>query len=212
MVPHLATGASASGDTQKAMVEDVMLSLQPEGDPMSATEHQAPSPQDVAADFDPRLKVYLVLYVSGILISTIVGILALPLWIPLGSWWANLYFPSIQARLGARSLVYSHGVWFRQEMNIPLDKIQDVSLHHGPILDYFGLAMLRVETAGGGQAGSHASLIGVRDAVGFRTAIIARRDAITANKQAPASDGELLMEIRDSLLRIEAALGQRRDG
>lgn len=166
-----------------------------------------PAPSELSAEFDPRLKLYLVLYVSGVLISTIIGIVSLPLWIPLGSWWANLYYPSIQAKLGARSLVYSHGVWFRQEMNIPLDKIQDVSLRHGPILDAFGLAMLKVETAGGGQQGSYATLIGVRDAIAFRAAIIARRDAITANPRAPATDGELLREIRDSLLRIEAKLG-----
>lgn len=171
----------------------------------------APAPAEIAANFDPRLKLYLVLYVSGILVSTVVGILMLPLWIPLGFWWANLYFPSIQATLGARSLVYAHGVWFRQEMSIPLDKIQDVSLRHGPILDAFGLAMLKVDTAGGGQAGSSATLIGVRDAVAFRAAIIARRDAIASAARAPAGDELLLREIRDSLLRIEAALGRSRD-
>lgn len=85
----------------------------------------------------------------------------LPFWAIFGHFWANLYFPSIEARLTERSLIYRHGVWFRQEMSIPLDKIQDVSLHHGPILDAFGLATLKVETAGGGQQGSSATLIGV---------------------------------------------------
>jgi putative membrane protein len=102
--------------------------------------------------------------------------------------------------------VYSHGVWFRQEMNIPLDKIQDVSLHHGPVLDALGLATLRVETAGGGQQGSNATLIGVRDAEAFRAAVIARRDAITAAPKPAAPDEDLLREIRDVLVRIESKL------
>lgn len=161
---------------------------------------------DVLANFDPKVKVYLVLQVGLMLCATMVGVLALPLWLVAGPFWANLYFPSIEARLGERSLVYRHGVWFRQEMNIPLDKIQDVSLHHGPILDAFGLATLKVETAGGGQQGSSATLIGVRDAQAFRAQVIARRDAITLTPAAPPPDSELLREIRDSLLRIEASL------
>lgn len=161
---------------------------------------------DVLATFDPKLKVYLVLQVGLVMCASIVGILTLPLWAVAGPFWANLYFPSIEARLGERSLVYRHGVWFRQEMNIPLDKIQDVSLHHGPILDALGLATLKVETAGGGQQGSSATLIGVRDAAAFRAQIIARRDAITLGHVPPPADSELLREIRDSLLRIEAAL------
>lgn len=163
-------------------------------------------PTDVLATFDTKVKVYLVLQVGLMLCATMVGILALPLWLVAGPFWANLYFPSIEARLGERSLVYRHGVWFRQEMNIPLDKIQDVSLHHGPILDAFGLATLKVETAGGGQQGSSATLIGVRDAQAFRAQVIARRDAITLVPAAPPPDSELLREIRDSLLRIEASL------
>lgn len=164
---------------------------------------------DILATFDPKVRVYLVLYVAGMLTATMVGILALPLWVLVGPFWANLYFPTIEARLGERSLIYRHGVWFRSEMNIPLDKIQDVSLHHGPVLDALGLATLKIETAGGGQAGSSAVLIGVRDAEAFRANIIQRRDVITlAPKPGPAED-DLLREIRDSLLRIEAALGRR---
>lgn len=162
--------------------------------------------QALSATFDSKVKIYLFLQVGFILAATMVGLLALPLWVIVGPFWANLYFPTIQARLGDRSLVYSHGVWFRQEMNIPLDKIQDVSLHHGPILDALGLATLRVDTAGGGQAGSNATLIGVRDAEAFRAAIIARRDAITLQAKPASADEDLLREIRDVLVRIEAKL------
>jgi uncharacterized membrane protein YdbT with pleckstrin-like domain len=162
--------------------------------------------EGTSAVFDPKVKIYLFLQVAIILTATMIGALALPLWLVVGPFWANLYFPTIQARLGDRSLVYSHGVWFRQEMNIPLDKIQDVSLHHGPVLDALGLATLRVETAGGGQQGSNATLIGVRDAEAFRAAVIARRDAITAAPKPAAPDEDLLREIRDVLVRIESKL------
>ncbi len=162
------------------------------------------------ARFDPKMKVYLVLQVAAVLAATMVGIAALPFWAILGPIWAQMYFPTIQARLSDRALLYSHGVFFRQEMSIPLDKIQDVSLSHGPLLDALGLSTLRVETAGGGQTGSAAVLVGVRDAAEFRAAVIARRDAVAANPRGGADDElALLRDIRDALVRIEEKLGSK---
>jgi putative membrane protein len=170
----------------------------------------APLGDDVLAVFDPKLKIYLVLQVASVLAFTLVGLPALPFWLILGPVWANLYFPSIEARLTGRSLVYRHGVWFRQEMSIPLDKIQDVSLHHGPILNALGLATLKVETAGGGQTGSSAVLLGVTNAEAFRGEVIRRRDTLAAGPRAPEDDVALLREIRDSLGRIEGLLARGR--
>lgn len=169
-----------------------------------------PAGDDVFATFDEKLRIYLVLYVGSVMAATVAGLALLPFWIVLGPFWANLYFPSIEARLTGRSLVYRHGIWFRQEMSIPLDKIQDVSMHHGPVLDWFGLARLRVETAGGGQAGSAATLIGVVGAAEFRSAIIARRDALVGAPRPVGEDLALLTEIRDSLHRIEGLLARER--
>ena len=162
----------------------------------------------ISAKFDPKLKIYLVLQVAAVMGVTLVGLLALPAWALLGPAWAHFYFPTITATLTDRALLYSHGVLFRQEMSIPLDKIQDVSLMHGPLLDAFGLCTLRVETAGGGQQGSAAVLVGVRDAAEFRSAVIARRDAAaTQGKATAATEIEILREIRDALVRVEARLG-----
>ena len=171
--------------------------------------HDAAAPGDLLATFDPKVKVYLILQVAAILAATMIGILFLPFWVFLGPVWANLYFPTIEARLTQRSLVYRHGVWFRQEMSIPLDKIQDVSLHSGPILDAFGLCTLKVDTAGGGQAGSSAVLTGVRQAEAFRTEVIARRDALSSGPKPAVDELALLRDIRDSLVRIEGSLGSR---
>ena len=166
-------------------------------------------PEIIEASFDRKLKVYLVLQVAVACVATVVGIVVLPLWLVVGPMWAQLYFPTIRARLSERSLTYSHGVFFRREMSIPLDKVQDLSLLHGPLLDVLGLCTLKVDTAGGGQAGAAAVLIGVRDAVAFREAVIARRDAL-ASLSRPESTGDsaVLEDIRDALLRIEARLSR----
>jgi membrane protein YdbS with pleckstrin-like domain len=169
-----------------------------------------PAPRDILAQFDPKVKVYLWLQVAVILAATGVGLLALPFWLVLGPIWANLYFPTIEARLSERSLVYRHGVWFRQEMSIPLDKIQDVSLHTGPILNALGLSTLKVDTAGGGQAGSSAVLVGVVGSERFRGEVIRRRDQIAAGAKGGGNDElAVLKEIRDSLQRLEGLLSSR---
>ena len=166
---------------------------------------------DVLARFDPKLKIYLLvttgLTLGAILGATVFGLLLWPAWLVIGPIWVSRYFPSIEARLTGRSLVYKHGVLFRQEMSIPLDKIQDLSLHHGPVLDAFGLSTLRVDTAGSGTPGSSsANLIGVIDAAAFRAQVIARRDADVSGPPVASDDAGVLREIRDALLRIEARI------
>lgn len=175
----------------------------------------------VEARFSPKLKVYF--WVSGalILIATIAGILLLPVWVFLGGWWASRYHASLSCRLTDRSVVIGKGVFFKQELTIPLDKIQDVSIHEGPLLGALGLLQLRIETAGQRSAAtgkSEADLIGVMDARTMRDRILEQRDrlaergfaapAAVAGEGGPGADG-VLGEIRDALLRIEARLGER---
>ena len=92
-----------------------------------------------------------------------------------------------------------------------IDKIQDVALHHGPLLNSLGLASLTIETAGASaQAGAAATLVGVVDAVSFRDAILEQREAVTGQKAlpAPTGDQDVLIQIRDSLERIETLLAR----
>ena len=168
----------------------------------------------VVAVFDEKVKLYLVLRVAATLAATGVGLVVLPFWLVLGPIWASAYFRSMVARLTDRSLEYSHGVWFRQETSVPLDKVQDLSLLHGPVLNALGLSTLRIDTAGSSTPGAAAaSLAGVIDAARFRDEVLRRRDALQGRGQpaqvsgtAEAPSAPELREIRDSLQRIEALL------
>ena len=178
----------------------------------------------VEARFSPKLKVYF--WVSGalILIATVAGILLLPFWLVLGGWWASRYHASLSCRLTERSVVVGKGVFFKQELTIPLDKIQDISIREGPLLGALGLLSLRIETAGQRSAAtgqSEADLIGLMDARRVRDQILEQRDrleergfaapAAVAGPAADGADGEraVLGEIRDALLRIEARLNEK---
>lgn len=199
---------------------------------MSSTEVAAKPRGRVLTEarFDDKLETYLFLQGVIVCVVTVVGVLALPFWWVLGKRWARRYFEHLECTLTDRSLLVKKGIWFRSEQTVPLDRIQDVSIRHGPFLDWLGIATMRVDTAGmGGPQGSGINLTGVVDTAGFRDRVLAARDraagftddedaegagaaptALPAGATAAGPVDEeasaLLVDIRDSLRRIEALL------
>lgn len=164
--------------------------------------------------FSPKLKVYLYLGSALYLAITVIGLILVPFWLIFGAIWAERYYKSLKLELTERTVVIKKGVWFRKELTIPFDKIQDISIHEGPLLKAFGIMSLRIETAGQRNATtgqSDADLTGLIDARGMRDRILALRDAQLNNVPQSAahssSSQELLTEIRDALIRIENKLG-----
>ncbi len=166
------------------------------------------------AKFNPQLKTYT--YIGGILLFTItiVGILLLPFWLIFGKMYIDRHFNSLFCELTTRALHFKKGVWFQTERTVPLDKIQDLTFKEGPILRYFGLSYLKIETAGQSvQGAADMSLTGIIDARKFREMVLDQRDNITDKGHeisAPVkteSENELiplLQEIHKTLKNIEA--------
>lgn len=100
------------------------------------------------ATFEPRLKTYINVVVTGTMAITIFGIVLIPLWLILGRYYLNKYFENLYCELTTRALHFKKGVLVTTERTIPLDKIQDLTFKEGPLLKYFGLSILKVETAG----------------------------------------------------------------
>lgn len=170
------------------------------------------------AKFDPKLKTYWMLTTQVILLISIIGVPLMPLWLLFGWNVHSKQYERLSASLTDRSLNIQKGWLFRLEKNVPLEKIQDLTMREGPLLRWLGLALLHVETAGQNVAGGgSAHLVGVVDAPKFRDAVLTQRErvsegtdsrtpahvAATAASTAGASE---LGEIRDSLQRIEALL------
>jgi putative membrane protein len=118
----------------------------------------------------------------------------------------------------------SKGVLQRVEKTVPLDKITDVGIVQGPIMRYLGLEALSVETAGQSSQGALVKLIGIVDTRQFRAAIIRQRDVVAVGlAEGPRPSGaspalgespseDVLVDIRDTLRRIEQHLGGNKDG
>lgn len=171
------------------------------------------------AEFDPKWKTYFFLRILFLMIITVAGVVLVPFWLlGWGQWYGKRYFDSLRCTLHERSLVIGRGIFFKRERTIPLDKIQDLTLIEGPLLNMFGLCQLTVETAGQNmsQGGSEANLVGIVEARAVRDRVLDQRDLITGRSEAPvqapqeatgaAGRTELLGQIRDSLQRIEGLL------
>ena len=171
-------------------------------------------------NFDPRLKIYVYISASMILLATVVGIVLIPFWLILGRVYVNRYFENLECKLTTRSLHFKKGVWFTTEKTVPLDKIQDLTFKEGPILRYLGLSRIMIETAGNSAQGiSDMSLIGIVSAREFREMVLDQRDDITdKNGRSAAGAGSssvpqsnapdemisLLREMSETLKRIES--------
>ncbi|PAU95502.1 hypothetical protein CK503_00100 [Aliifodinibius salipaludis] len=163
-----------------------------------------------SAEFNPRIKRYLLIYGMLISIITIVGIVLLPIYFIIAPIIINKYFNRLSAELTTRALRFEKGILFHVERTIPLDKIQDLTFKEGPLLKFFGLSILKVETAGGsGQGQADLTLIGITDASDFRSKVLDQRDKVTDNQyQSSTSETDestlaVLKEIRDSLQSID---------
>jgi putative membrane protein len=99
-----------------------------------------------------------------------------------------------------------------------LDNIQDLSFVGGPILRWFGLTLIKVETAGGGGQSHNSnmmSMIGIIDAEMFKNKILEQRE-IVKNKSNHSShqidnplQHNLLQEIRNELVSIKNIMSQQ---
>jgi putative membrane protein len=170
-----------------------------------------------SATFNPKVKTYIFFIVLFFLFTSVIGWIVIPFWIlGLGQWLSGKYFKTLSCTLTNKTLNFSKGLIVHIEKTIPLENIQDLSFIGGPILRYFGLTLIRVETAGGG-GGHHnqnmMSMLGVEKADEFKAMILAQREKVVREKysfnqpvQAVASDVQLLNEIRNELVEIKNVL------
>ena len=170
------------------------------------------------AKFIPNVRRYWLFSGIIVLLATIIGIPLLLLWIPLGIHFTQKYLDRMECILTRKTLVLRKGIFNRIEKTVPLEKITDLGLQQGPIMRYYGVHNLTVETAGQSAVGALLSICGIENVTDFREAVLEQRDKLYAKeqkKEAMATDENraepsmaLLEEIRDILKRIEEKVGE----
>ena len=168
------------------------------------------------ASFNPDVRKYWLMGGTVTLLVTLIGIPFLPLWWILGMWITGRYLERMECTLTRRTLIVRKGFLVRVEKTIPLDKITDLGMIQGPLMRFFGIHALSIETAGSTSQGALVKLYGIRDVEAFRDTVLEQRDNMlehTDESGAPAPAGSstkggsassdevvgLLREIRDEL-------------
>ena len=161
--------------------------------------------QIMAVEFDRKIIVYWWIMANLGLLVTFVGIIAMVVWIPFGWIVHKKQYEHMSGALTDRSINMRMGWLFKKQQNIPLDKLTDVSIHEGPILNAFGVVRMQFETAGAAPF----ILTGVKNSDQFRDLVLQQRDSLVSSPQpsaTPADSNDVLVEIRDLLQEINANL------
>ena len=157
----------------------------------------------MAVEFDRKIIVYWWIMANVGLLVTMVGILLIPIWFLFGWIVHKKQFDHMSGALTDRSINMRIGWLFKKQQNIPLDKLTDVSMHSGPILNAFGVVRMQFETAGAAPF----IITGVKNSEQFRDLVLQQRDSLVYNPQQSASSedsNDVLVEIRDILQQINA--------
>ena len=162
------------------------------------SEGYADSGHIVSVEFDPKVKVYWWLGAMLVQASTVIGLFVVPFWLILGLAVHQKQFEGLSCSLTDRSLKIRTGWLFKKQQNIPLDKLTDVSIHEGPILNAFGVVRMHFETAGSAPF----ILTGVKGGPEFRDLVLKQRDSLSSQPAMTVQNSQsddVLVEIRDLL-------------
>lgn len=175
----------------------------------------------IDAEFNESVTTYWLANGALVCVVTGIGILFLPIWYFVGKYFTKKYLDSHKCTLTNRNLKVSKGIFTKVEKTVPLDRITDLGVVQGPLMRYFDIEALSVETAGQSGMGSLVQLQGIKGGRDFRDAVLRQRDLVVGSKEdggtvastsslaANTSTTQLLTEIRDSLVRLESKFENR---
>lgn len=166
------------------------------------------------AEFNPRIRKYILHVVAFYMFLTVAGIPLILIWyLGLGQYISRRYYEHLKCRLTESHLEFKKGVLFRVEKTIPLENIQDLTFIDNPFLRWFDLRILKIETAGSSNPqGSDMKLIGIIDTPAYKEKVLEQRKVIRNKAMNMMGGGtvsgddeslELLKEIRDLLKDIK---------
>ncbi len=157
------------------------------------------------AELAPAVTRYLFASRALGLLASIIGIPLLPFWLlGFGQWYVRDWAQRFSCTLTAERLHIEQGVFIRTQSDIPLDRITDLRLYHGPLMRFFGVLGLKVETAGQGATQSEGNLIGIVDSSAFRDAVLRQRDAISLLADADPFQEQVLELLNQILATLKA--------
>lgn len=164
------------------------------------------------AEFNSNIKGYIMATGVIILLFSFIGIPLIILWVlGVGQKISQRYYDSLECNLTEKHLEFKKGAMWKIEKTIPLENIQDLAFIETPLLKYFNMRLLKIETAGSSNPqGADMRLMGIENAKDFKEKVLRQREILVTgkneNNQVSSSNMNredemisLLKEVRDAL-------------
>jgi len=123
------------------------------------------------------------------------------------AYWIPKYYDSIIYRFTENEIIGKRGVWFKRTGIVPYHRITNIDVVQGPIARKFGLASLRIQTAGYSRAAAaEMSIDGVEHYEDLRTIIM---DFVRRGREAieeKPREEDINQKILKELMRIREIL------
>lgn len=166
------------------------------------------------ASFNEKIKKYILLVVAFYLLISVAGIPLLLFWfLGVGQMISRRYYHSLSCQLTSRHLEYKKGVLFKVEKTIPLENIQDLTFIENPLLKYFGLRILKIETAGQSQPQGSADmkLVGIDELSDFKKSVLEQRSKLKEGNEISnkSVDSEMLVVLKDIKVLLKQHLNTK---
>ncbi|QDX41233.1 PH domain-containing protein [Salarchaeum sp. JOR-1] len=149
-------------------------------------------------------------YVSVAIAAVALAVLGL-VW-----WWAGAYERTVGYRFGDDEFEARGGVFFRSKSTVPYARITNVETKQGPVLRYFGVGSVAVQTAGrSGQTTAEVTVSAITDYEDVRDRLVERVRAersagdATGNEPRPSGGDATLDDVLAELERIRGVLDDR---
>lgn len=167
----------------------------------------------LTANFDDKLKTYMLLQWVFVLVISFAGI-PLLLFVPLLRMLIKRQFAALSCEMTEKFLKVRKGILVKVEKNVPLEQITDLGIVEGPLMRMLGIKQLSVETAGQSSQGPLVKLLAVEQVEQFRDGVLAQRDklrkTVQATGQLETQTGSAALPVQEKILatlqRIEVLL------
>jgi len=130
--------------------------------------------------------------IAAILIIPLIAITVFTLY------WIHRFYDSISYTLTDNEIIVARGVWWRKNSIVPYHRVTNIDIVQGPISRFFGVATLKVQTAGysSPQTPAEAQLIYVENYDSLKKSILERirKARVKEPEEADKSELKLIIE------------------
>lgn len=127
--------------------------------------------------------------------------------------WVGQYCPTIIYKLTDHEMVWRRGVWFRKTGIVPYNRITNVDIEQGPVSRRFGIATIKIQTAGYSAPTARKAEITIEGMKNFEEIRDAIMDLVKGQKPVAVetygkgeAKGDINSQVLDELVRIRKLL------